>query len=303
MKKTLIILAAIFFITYAFFSFCSADEGVMTGDFVSSENATLHGEQINYTTYESNQSNSLLNSKSGKIKIIGMNPINFEMGNVQFAVQIFNDKDARAENVIALITGEGYSTSSMNPIDSLDSGSKGYLLVYGNFAKSGMIALDLLVDNQHYFYNVSVREGDDKKADSSRKEELERFLGTLKQNYTFAEKLFNEKQDSGFDVGKIHLDDSKKMIRNAESLLLTGKVVEAEAEISLANEELTDQVSKLEMAGKKSIVSKIKENAVVFSTIAGAIIAFFTLFELLKKKSSNVVNKVKEVKINIIRKD
>ena len=43
-----------------------------------------------------------------------------------------------------------------------------------------------------------------------------------------------------------------------------------------------------------STVDKLKSNAGTFSAIAGALVTFFAVYELLKKKSTAVVSKVQE---------
>jgi len=48
---------------------------------------------------------------------------------------------------------------------------------------------------------------------------------------------------------------------------------------------------------KVSLAAKLKDNAVLFSTLAGAIITFFTLYELLKRKKENIKEKIKSIQI------
>ena len=45
-------------------------------------------------------------------------------------------------------------------------------------------------------------------------------------------------------------------------------------------------------------MKKIKDNIIVISSIAGAIITLFALYELLKKKKEGLYQKIKEIKIN-----
>ena len=63
----------------------------------------------------------------------------------------------------------------------------------------------------------------------------------------------------------------------------------------MAFEEYETQKNKLDNVKPKSIINRIRENALIFSTIAGALITFFTLYELLKRKSENVVTATSKV--------
>lgn len=59
--------------------------------------------------------------------------------------------------------------------------------------------------------------------------------------------------------------------------------------------------NKLDSAETISILTRLKENAVFFSAIAGAIITFFALSELLRRKGEGIVqnmHKSKEDKSN-----
>ena len=257
----------------------------------------------NNFSYSIDQNNTNNSPYSERIEILGVNPVSFQKGDVQFAVQVLNNKSTEARNIIAVIFGKGYSTYSLDSISSLKQGERGYLLVQGSFKESGVIMVNIQIDGNSRILNFSVIDSENAGQVQVNKEEVQRELEILKQNYSLTEELLAKKKKESYDVSFVSLDDAKDFLRSAESSLLTGKVIDAQAQTKLASEELNSQISKLYSVGKKSLLSKLKDNAVVFSTIAGALIAFFTLYELLKKKSTTVVNKVKEVNVNFRGKD
>ncbi|MEK6827360.1 MAG: hypothetical protein AABX99_02640 [Nanoarchaeota archaeon] len=58
--------------------------------------------------------------------------------------------------------------------------------------------------------------------------------------------------------------------------------------MNLAGEEYLAQKNRLDNAGKLPLINIIKNNVVLFSTFAGAILTFFALYELFKKKKEDI---------------
>jgi len=92
----------------------------------------------------------------------------------------------------------------------------------------------------------------------------------------------------------------KTFLRNTQSSLVIGDADQAKASYTLAISEYNDQKARLDAAQpiKRSIMNVLQDNALVISTIAGAIIAIFTLFEVVKSKKDALYKKIKEVKVD-----
>ena len=54
---------------------------------------------------------------------------------------------------------------------------------------------------------------------------------------------------------------------------------------------------------KLSAIKRFKENIILFSSIAGAIITFFALYELLKKKSKEATTRIETIKQKAVKKE
>ena len=237
-------------------------------------------------------------------------PKDFKMGDVQFNIQVQNKKNDSLSNLIAFVTGRGFSTYDVFPVD-LDPDERGYILISGNFRESGAITLKIIIENNVFYQNVTVideKNATEQDLERLRNEEEQRNLlmnlsnqiEELKNNYNALELELEQKAEDNFDASKVNLNDLKSYIRSAESLILEENANKANINIKLAFEEYEIQKNKLENLKSKSIIARIKENALIFSTIAGALITFFTLYELLKRKSEKVVSATSRA---IIKKD
>lgn len=229
-------------------------------------------------------------------------PNSFKVGDAQFNIKFENKGDSILNNIAPIVTGNGFSVTNVVPVDNLGIGEDDYVIIMGNFRTAGIITLNIRNGNKTFYYNVTVSDDAEQSiiADEGLIEELKGELETLKGNYTTLDYSIGKKKDDGFDVSSITLSEAKKYLRSAEASILTKDAANAEVNLKLALEEIEDQSLKLEEAREISSVDKLKNNAIIFSTIAGAIIALFTLYELLKKKSTVAVEKVKE---KIIHKD
>ena len=232
-------------------------------------------------------------------------PKDFKIGDVQFNIQVQNKKNEGLSSLIALVTGRGFSTYDVFPVD-LEPDERGYILVSGNFRESGVITLKIIIENNVFYQNVSVIDGKNAtelELEKLKNEEEQRNLlmnlsnqiEELKDNYNALELELEQKAEENFDVSKISLNDLKSYIRSAESAILEENADKVSINLKLAFEEYETQKNKLDNVKPKSIINRIRENALIFSTIAGALITFFTLYELLKRKSENVVTATSKV--------
>jgi len=121
-------------------------------------------------------------------------------------------------------------------------------------------------------------------------------LNSLNQNFNELEKNLSNKKENNYDISSVSLNGLRDYIKNAESDLLAENSQQANINLKLAFEEYDYQKNRLDSTKKIPAVSKIKDYAIIFSTFAGAILTFFALYELLKKKSTNIVSKISEAK-------
>jgi len=249
--------------------------------------------------------NNLTNETYNSINISNFFPKTFNIGDSQINIEAQNTGNETLKNIIALITGQGFSTYEMTHIDSLNVGDKSYIILNGNFRESGNITLSIGIMQKTFYQNVTVI--DPNAIDESAQERLNREkiemlnslsvqLSGLEKNYTLLESEILTKKNENYDVSQINLGDLKSYIRNTESNALSGNVDSAKVNFQLALEEYNYQKNKLENAPAISSVDVIKSYALIFTTLAGAFIMIFTLYELLKKKSERVVSTIGSVK-------
>ena len=245
---------------------------------------------------------SNLISAEENISITKFIPTEFKVGDVQFNIQVQNNENNSIENIFAIVTGNGFSTYDVIPIEILAPEDKDYIFIIGNFKNPGEINLSIKINNKIFYQKVSViGENNTELEDLIKKQEetnkilnnLSIELSILKENYSNLENEIADKKENNYDVSKINLDDLKRYLRNAEASILGKDVENAQINIDLAEEEFSYQKSKINNLKKIPLLSRIKENSVLFTAIAGALIMIFTLYELLKNKSEKLVSSVK----------
>lgn len=223
-------------------------------------------------------------------------PREFRIGDAQFSIQVQNNKNETMQNILALVSGKGFSTYEVAPIDTLEPQEKGYILVSGNFKESGLINLTIKIAQKAFYQEVNVlgeNEEDIKKAEILVKQQEEKKkvlaeasskLESLKQNYSDLETKLAQKEKENYDIEGVSLVELKKYLRETQASILGEHVEEARINIGLAAEELNTVEKKIEGLKKLPLIKRFKEHLIIFSSIAGAIITFFALYELLKKK-------------------
>jgi len=239
-------------------------------------------------------------------------PSEFKVGDIQFAILVKNNYNYTLFNIVPVINGKGFSTYDIYPIESLEPGEKGYILVIGNFKESGNVTLYGKWISETFTQTVAIVNGEElariqqTEIDNKIKEEilanLSMQLNSLKKDYAQLETDLSDKKDNDFDVSKINFDQARAYLRDAETYILSNDVGNAKIRIRLAAEEIGYQRITLNAAKQISSIAKFKEYALIFSTIAGAFITFFALSELLKRKGRDVVTTVHEVGSKFTRK-
>ncbi len=223
-------------------------------------------------------------------------PTEIKLGDSQLNLEFLNNGSGAIENIIALISGEGYSTYNVIPIDSLSPGEKSYVILSSRFSKTGDINLTIKANNQIFYRTIKVYS----ESSVNMTEKINTLtvgLNELKDKYTILEEEKSQKGSENYDVSQISLSDLKSLIRQAQEALLEGDYNSANAKYNLALDEYAGVNEKLTNVKKISFASTLKNNSIIFSTIAGALIAFFTLYEILKKKNQVLKEKLGEMKI------
>lgn len=275
----------------------SSNGSIVTGAVVSGSN-----DSVNQTM---NSSNNTVNQTleipaeiyQTEISILSIYPKEFKIGDNQFNVQIQNNRNFTLKNVALLVTGKGFSTSDVVPIDSLDAGEKGYVLIMGNFKEAGNITLTIRENQDVFYYNISVigasnqaktNELQAQQDNAALIQNYTQILNAIKQNYTSLENTLASKKDDSYDVSKISLDDLKKYIRTVQTSLLTGDISSAKVNLDLAASEYADQKVAIDSVQKIPFLNRVKDNLALVGAIAASILTLFTFYELVKKKKKEV---------------
>jgi hypothetical protein len=227
-------------------------------------------------------------------------PQEVKLGDVQFNVQIQNNKNEIVNNTFAFITGTGFSTYNVASIASLAPGEKDYIFVYGNLKQAGNITLTIKINDETFYQNITVinqniesdqQKLDELQAEQEKEQQIKNIsdkLNGLKQNFTSLQNEFSDKQSGNYDVSLINLNILDNYLHNVQADILTGNVNDANLNLNLANQEYLTQKNNLDNVKKVPLITILKNNVVLFSTFAGAILTIFALYELFKKKKEDI---------------
>jgi hypothetical protein len=270
---------------------------VLLGGFAIAENETvvLNETLVNDTI----QTNLTTNISSASLEIKNFFPREAKIGDIQLSINVHNIGDRELSSLYAFVSGDGFSSYNIVPIDSLQPREKSYILVSGNFRKAGAINLTIRINQETFYQTVNVLDDSDSVLAYNKElaANLSRELSILKNNYSVLESDIKTKKDEGYDVSGVSVADLKVMLRDAQTNLLSENLIQTKVKLDLAQEEYQIQFAKMSKLSKISLAFKLKDNAVLFSTLAGAIITFFTLYELLKRKKENLRETIKSIKI------
>jgi len=240
------------------------------------------------------------------ISLLNFFPIETNVGDVQFNIQVRNDGNETINNIIAFISGKGYSSNNIVAIDTLSPNEKSYIIVYGNLKEGGNITLTLRIDREIFYKNITVENPNEGAASNAEKEQEElgnisQQIEELKGKYASLELELSDKEDNNYVVSDISLDDLKKFLRNAEASILEEDLKNAKSNLKLAIEEYEYQKNKVDSVKPIPTINKVKDYALIFSAIAGSILAFFAIYELLIKKSINLARAGKNIAARAIK--
>lgn len=284
------------------------------------ENITLSNESVPENLTQLNESISENVTQEGEITdftITDIIPQEFKVGDAQFNIRVKNIGNVEIKNLIAIVSGKGFSTYDVVAIDSLKPDEASYIIVMGNFRERGNITLNIRLVNKLFYQNVTVidpdYEGDQQSLIELKKEEeaknrliddLSVQLDELEANFTRLENEFYAKKEQNYDLSGVNLEELRKFLRDSHSSIVVVDTDGAKASLSLALDEYNYQKNKLDNAHpiKRSVLDIVRSNLILFSSMAGAVITLFTLHEILKKKQESLGKKMMEVKVTFEKK-
>lgn len=238
-------------------------------------------------------------------KVTGFMPAKAKIGDVVLNIQVENTGNVVLKNVMAIVTGTGFSTYDVTPISRLEPGEKSSMYIMGNFREDGNIPLIVKIGEKVFYLEVQVENpaaieaSKQKEAEEQKKKAIEgisKQFDELKRNYTQLEQDYYAKKND-YDLSEVNLKDMDEYIKDTKSSLLAGSANQANISLELALDEYRDQKEKLDNAPKKPFLQKIKENIGLISAIAGSIITLVTLYELMKRKQEKLYTKLKEARV------
>ncbi len=254
-------------------------------------------------------------------KIVKFFPEQFNIGDVQFNIQVVNTGNVEIADIVALVSGVGFSAYNTVPIDRLAPQQSSYIIVMGNFKDGGNVSLMVRIKDKIFYKNVIVIDPhyeekmaiveQEKLAEAQKKEaELKKELlknmtvelDVIDANYTAMEDSLRQKKADNYDISEVSLVELKGLMRAARSAILTGDVEDARVNLDLAMDEYNDQFRKLQNAPliKRSLLDIIRSNLLLISSLAASIITLFTFYEIMKKKQKDLGEKVKQ-KVDHVR--
>ncbi len=247
----------------------------------------------------STDTNTSIENKTS-LEIVNFIPKEFRLGDVQFSIRVKNNQNETQNNIITLVSGKGFSTYDIIPIESLEPEERDYLIITGNFKETGNITLKIKIDAEVFYQDVLVinPNKDIEDIEQEKKNILSNLtaeLNGLKIKYYSLEEDYLKKKEDSYDLSSVNIEQVKKYIRSTESSIITEDINGAKANLKLANEEYTDQKRNLENSKQISSILRFKDYAIIFSAIAGAFLTFFALSELLKRKGENIVGTIHKV--------
>lgn len=235
-----------------------------------------------------------------QLLVVKVVPELLRTGDVQFSILFVNNGTAPFYTSTVGLVYPGFASYSVSVLDELAPGAKGFVLVSGKFEEAGTGNLTVQVGSASFLFPIHIRPALVGIVNSAKvlQEQLEAVsleLDEVKKRYALLEQERTTKVKERYAVSSILLDDAKDYLRDAEAALIRQEPLEARVALALVEDELALRSLQLSVVEKKSFLDTLKENAVLFSTLGGALVMFFTLYELLKKKSVGAVETVKHM--------
>lgn len=242
-------------------------------------------------------------------EVVNVTPDKALKGDVILNIDIQNTGNVELKNLLPVVVAKGFSTYDTVPIKKLSPGDTKTAMVSGTFDTAGEILISIKLQDEMFHDKITITQlqaaainnsaADDarEKAKQAALKTISSDLDALKTEFTALEQQLSD-MSSDYYTSDVDLTDLRKLVMSAQSSLLAGEPDKANISTILAQREYKDQLDTLSRAKKRPFISKLKDNALLISAIAGAVIASFTLWEVLKKKKEGLYQKIREIKVN-----
>lgn len=252
------------------------------------DNITIEGllDEVNYTDFN----------------IVNISPTLVAVGDNLFTIEIENTGSTTIENLIPLVSGYGFSSYKTIPIKELLPSERDLAYVFAQLNYESEVILTVTINDKTEYFTINVLSESQAVNESIIIDENEQLnitnrLYLLEDDYkTMQESI--KKMEKDYFVNDIDLKDLKDYISRSKLQLLSGNLEQANISLVLAEEEFLDLNNKLVSAKKKSIFDTIKDNILLISTLAGAMITLYTFYEFVKRKQKGLYKKIKEFKVD-----
>ena len=225
-------------------------------------------------------------------------PKNLTIGNNQVNVIVRNKYFAQLTSVTATISGSGIQTTDAVPIQTLAPGDKDYVILKISASESGTKDVVVQLSAEMPSGKISVKYLDQffvmaPPAPATPQETVNASL--LFEQFNQTKELLNglesqylDKKSRGYLVSEIYdsIKNVKDNLQSAQFALADGKFKDAQKYLLLAQSGLDDVKSGIENAvqPQKTFLDKVKDNALLITTISAAIVAVISMIERQKNK-------------------
>lgn len=302
-------LIVISIITAFLLNLAFAEENVTSNTTIAnSSEEIMIAEPENITNEVTNETSDVVVDEAMQVQkssfeIFNITPLETIVGDVTFEIQVKNTGNTELKHLVPVLVARGFATYDTIPVASLGAGEVGAAYVVGEFGEGGNIVLTAKINEKLFQQMVKVKVPDEETSKALEEEKAallqaqsEKLKG-LEANYDSLLDEIQEKKGK-YDLSDVKTESLKAYLRTAESDIATGEAGKAKVSLILAANEYADQKLLLDAAKKKPFINKIKDNIILISSIAGAVITIFAFYELLKKKKNEVYQKIKEVKVD-----
>lgn len=245
-----------------------------------------------------------------RLEIEKIFPFTVSKGISQINILLKNTGTVDLGTIVIELSGDGIYTLDKIPIEKLVAGDKDYAFVKINATKAGSIDLviKLYVDGalkNKLVGQLNVQE-EKPTAPEINTTALSEKLDMLRANYSMLEQEYVAKNAEGYLVSIVYdkLKEAYGHLSNAQSYLLEGEYKKAEANIEIAENDLTTIKEQLMNAQKKekTFWDKVRENILYIGSTAAAIVSIFAAYSLIKTSLREQKNRHKGRIIHITRK-
>lgn len=227
-------------------------------------------------------------------------PGDVHIGDSQLNLLIQNSGNQNLTNLNAIITGDGLSVYTQEPIKMLAPGDSKWILAWINTKKSGRIPLEVKVIDKEFRINLNVIDTEAniqaKKTQAEvvarrrKASEIQGEISNLSDVYEAFQRDYSVKDSKNYVLAGIDLSDAKRYLRTAQEGLAKDDLEEASANVVLLNTELNDIRGKLMAAQPKprTWIDILRENLPYISALVGALVGGIAVYEKVKTKSQEL---------------